>query len=528
MADGPALRVDRGRRPRSPPRVGRGHRASTCSSTVAGSGRSGPCATPRRRRGRWPMAPACCAAFLDGSTRLSVVEHVSGRALLDEEVRLGTATARIAVVDAAGRPLGIDKSNRIATTFDTRDDEQVDSAARRDASRSCGALQDGWGGAVPGVRHAARRGPRAGLHRPRQRRRPRLRQPAPPPPRRDPRVLPAAARAASSGVRRSTATARAAFKVDVIEADGGDARARRLRWLLPRRAALPDGRDRHARSRRTGSSRSGTAPSPAARCPAPARPEKLLEATYGPGWKVPDPAFHFTTPRTTSRRLNGWFRGTRVDRNDWDRRYSTLREKMPSRRPSPLAQYVARAGGPDSRGSSTSVPDAAPTRCGSPARGCRPSRSTTPAARPTPYAAWPRRRALDLEFGWMNLHELALGDGAGGPGRAPRRRRRRVMANHLRRRHRPARPARRWCGSRGWRCPAAAGCTPTSERPAGDGPSARGARDLAPAGARRGCRGRLARRRSGYRAQRTGRDDGQDGESGADRPVARLVAEWRK
>jgi len=73
---------------------------------------------------------------------------------------------------------------------------------------------------------------------------------------------------------------------------------------------------------------------------APARPEKLLEATYGPGWKVPDPAFHFETPRTTVRRLNGWFRGIRVFRNDWDRRFSTLRKKLPPAGPSDLAQYL--------------------------------------------------------------------------------------------------------------------------------------------------------------------------------------------
>jgi SAM-dependent methyltransferase len=46
--------------------------------------------------------------------------------------------------------------------------------------------------------------------------------------------------------------------------------------------------------------------------PAPAEPDHLLEAMYGPSWRVPDPAFKFTTPLAASRRLNGWFRGTRV------------------------------------------------------------------------------------------------------------------------------------------------------------------------------------------------------------------------
>ena len=45
----------------------------------------------------WPPA---LRRFLDGTTQLSVVEHVSGRVLFDEEVSLGNSTDRIAVVDA--------------------------------------------------------------------------------------------------------------------------------------------------------------------------------------------------------------------------------------------------------------------------------------------------------------------------------------------------------------------------------------------------------------------------------------------
>ena len=50
--------------------------------------------------------------------------------------------------------------------------------------------------------------------------------------------------------------------------------------------------------------------------PAPADTDRFLTATYGPSWRVPDPAFHFETPQSTHRRLNGWFRGTRGNR--WD------------------------------------------------------------------------------------------------------------------------------------------------------------------------------------------------------------------
>ena len=46
----------------------------------------------------------------------------------------------------------------------------------------------------------------------------------------------------------------------------------------------------------------------------------------GPGWRVPDPAYHFETARPTVRRLNGWFRGIRVLRSEWERKHSRTTE----------------------------------------------------------------------------------------------------------------------------------------------------------------------------------------------------------
>jgi hypothetical protein len=40
--------------------------------------------------------------------------------------------------------------------------------------------------------------------------------------------------------------------------------------------------------------------------PAPARPDVLLELTYGPGWRVPDPAFKFRSPDSTLDRARSW------------------------------------------------------------------------------------------------------------------------------------------------------------------------------------------------------------------------------
>jgi protein-L-isoaspartate O-methyltransferase len=76
--------------------------------------------------------------------------------------------------------------------------------------------------------------------------------------------------------------------------------------------------------------------------PVPARPEKLLEAMYGPGWRVPDPAFQFTTPPRTVRALDGWFRGTQPGQRYWER-HARPRPHQPLRPPSVLARKAAAA-----------------------------------------------------------------------------------------------------------------------------------------------------------------------------------------
>lgn len=61
---------------------------------------------------------------------------------------------------------------------------------------------------------------------------------------------------------------------------------------------------------------------------APARPENLLEVTYGKNWRTPDPAFHFSTPQSTQRRFNAWFRGQSLDRPKWDRFFSNPQHRL--------------------------------------------------------------------------------------------------------------------------------------------------------------------------------------------------------
>ena len=74
--------------------------------------------------------------------------------------------------------------------------------------------------------------------------------------------------------------------------------------------------------------------------PAPARPEVFLEGAYGPDWRVPNPAFEFTTPRSDRRRINGWFGGLRERRDFWRGHYAAVGRRIP-KAPSPFAQWVA-------------------------------------------------------------------------------------------------------------------------------------------------------------------------------------------
>jgi hypothetical protein len=52
--------------------------------------------------------------------------------------------------------------------------------------------------------------------------------------------------------------------------------------------------------------------------PAPRDPEFMLHQLFGPGWRVPDPAFRFATPPPLFERLNWWFPDIHDDREDWE------------------------------------------------------------------------------------------------------------------------------------------------------------------------------------------------------------------
>jgi SAM-dependent methyltransferase len=363
----------------------------------------------RRGSGYAVAWPSALRRFLNGVTRLQLVEHVSSRVVFDREVRLGEApggdsAARIAVVNDRGLPLGIDKSLRLAQTFDTRSPEQV--APLLDSIEEVlGALKKAGIDAFPAygtLLGAVREGRLIGhdsdadLGYVSEHTHPvdvmlesfRLQ-----------RAL------ADMGYRISRYSG-AAFKVEVIEADGS------IRGLDVFGGFLANGMLHLMGEIRTPFEREwifplGTTTLEGRTLPAPANTDAFLAATYGPGWRVPDPAYKFGTPRSTHRRLSGWFRGIRVRRENWDRSYSRIPAEPPVIEPSPFARWVRRqeGGGVPATlvdiGCGRGVDDLWFARQGSRVVGLDyVTRGSVPVAR---LAA---DEAVDLEFRAMNLCEL--------------------------------------------------------------------------------------------------------------------------
>lgn len=289
-----------------------------------------------RDGGRLVPWPESLHDYLDGTTRLTLNEHGTEQALYDQEVRLGAGEGRIAVVDKQGNPMALDKDNRRVKTFDTRSADHV--RPLMDAIEEVLAALGKVGvegflaygtllGAVRGGRLIGHDSDAdlgyVSTHT----------EPAD--------VVLESFRIqrdlGSLGYRTSRYSG-AAFKILVPESDGsirgldvfggfmrdghlhlmGEIRAPFERsWIFPLGTAILEGRT----------------------LPVPADTDRFLSVTYGPGWPTPDPAFKFETPRSTTRRLSGWFRGIRTSRKEWDRAYAQTAYGR-GRGPSPLLRRV--------------------------------------------------------------------------------------------------------------------------------------------------------------------------------------------
>jgi hypothetical protein len=286
---------------------------------------------------RWRVPwPRTLQEFLNGTARFTVVVHETGEKVFDDEVALGDGSGRIEIVNRNGQPLSLDKGWRRVVTFDTRTAANIEPlmhaievvlAALREVGIEAflaygtllGAVREGK---LLGHDSDADLAYVSHLSHPVDVIRESFR----------------VQRALVGLGYRITRYSALAFKVDVDEGDGvvrgldvfggflmdghlylmgeiGDPFEQS--WIYPLGTTTLEGRT----------------------FPAPAEADKLLTAMYGP-WRTPDPAFHFSPPTTTVRRLNGWFRGLRVGRAKWDRIYSRKQRPLAAE-PSPLVAWAA-------------------------------------------------------------------------------------------------------------------------------------------------------------------------------------------
>ena len=295
--------------------------------------------TERSRGGRrlapWP---APLRRFLNGRTRVVVREPGSSASYFDGEISFGESEERIRVVNKRGVQLGFDKSGKLVPTFETRGRGDIAAlvAATRsvlDALGSAGVQPFlGYGTLLGAVREGAVLGHDS-----------------------DADVCYVSDHDNPFDVARESfrlqrqlellgfETSRysgAAFRVEVAEGDGvirgldvfgGFLCGTRLyllgevgveferAWIYPLTTRRLEGVE----------------------MPVPARPEPMLEAMYGPGWRVPDPAFQFKTPARTTRAFNDWFRGLSPNTRFWERHYARRLHNPVRRRPSDAARRVA-------------------------------------------------------------------------------------------------------------------------------------------------------------------------------------------
>lgn len=287
---------------------------------------------------RWPEA---LRPYLDGITWVTIRDHVTHEVLLDAEFAFGSKQERVRVVEPSGRPLAIDKWGDLVQPFDSADDGAI-RATLEQTAEVLDALREECG--VPafvtyGTLLGAVRGGKLIGHD------------------NDIDVAYLSAHDHPADIVRESfqiqhKLSRRGWKVQRISGGfvqvgfgGPNAVVSHIdvfasfhaldrfyqvfavEAALPRSAILPLGEvTLHGK-----------------RLPAPADPEALLEATYGPSWRVPDPSFEFDAPELTRRRIGGrggWLGGYHARRKYWKDFYSSERSAAVPDQPSPFARWV--------------------------------------------------------------------------------------------------------------------------------------------------------------------------------------------
>ena len=282
----------------------------------------------------WPKP---LAERLEGRAEVALVPHNGGDALFSGPIRFGRSSEPLRLVDDLGHPLSLDKGGRLQRTFDDFAEEsrvELIAAARRvlyDLTDACGLdAYLCYGGLLGAARSGRMIGHDSDL---------------------DLAFL-----------------SRYTHPLDIIQETRAAERAMTARgWKVVRMSAanfkiwvpLPSGKRAgvdvfgsfHVADHFhiTGSLRGrldrdaivpfGEIELEGVAFPAPADVPRFLEFTYGPGWRVPDPAFHFDHPEANVRRMSQWFRGTRNRLPHWQEFYKGAHTAVPST-PSAFATWA--------------------------------------------------------------------------------------------------------------------------------------------------------------------------------------------
>lgn len=286
------------------------------------------------RLARWPRT---LLPYLNGHARITVREHVGEVVVFDEQVRFGDGDAAISITDADGRPLATDKTGQLERVFDGGDPREREALLDTiehvlESLREIGIQAfPAYGTLLGAVRNGALIGHDSDadlayvsdLTSPVDLIRESYR-------------IDRHLRERGYSVQRHSGFA---MKIYVVEDDGtergldvfGGAYINGKLFVMGEIGAEFD-RDRVYPL--------GTCTLEGRTLPAPADAEGWLAITYGPNWRVPDPAFHFGTPNSTRKRFDGWFRGTRRFRDEWDGYWKSNHDE-PSDGPSRFCEWVA-------------------------------------------------------------------------------------------------------------------------------------------------------------------------------------------
>lgn len=275
----------------------------------------------------WPKA---IKQRLKGVAQVSVVPHLGGAAFFEGQVRFGESSEPLEFVDDAGNPVTLDKGGRLQRTFDRMAPEaraELIDASKRvlvDLVEECGLDAYLVYGCLLGAV-------------------------------RDGKMIGHDSDADLAWVSKYT------HPFDIIrESRAAERKMRSLGWKVVRMSAanfkvwVPLSTGKRAgvdvfgsfhigdHFHLTGSLRGkldrdqimpfGSVLLEGVEFPAPRNLEAFLAYTYGPGWKVPDPAFHFDHPPENTEMMSQWWRGSRGMLWHWSKFYNSPRAaKVPSK-----------------------------------------------------------------------------------------------------------------------------------------------------------------------------------------------------